>query len=67
MAKILQAKDIRFSLLSKHMISFIKKEKVFHSMIEIEREFYPDTFNERKKRIEKIAKEVQQMRNGKEL
>ena len=52
MAKILQVKDIHFFLLSKHTISFIKNEKVFHSMIEIEREYYPDTFNERLKRLE---------------
>ena len=50
MAKILQAQDIRFFLISKHMISFIKKKKVFHSMIEIEREYYPDTFKERLKK-----------------
>ncbi len=42
----------------------LEEEKVYyHSMLEIEREFYPDTFNERKKRIEKITKEVRQMRN----
>ncbi len=62
MAKILQVKDIHFFLLSKHTISFIKKErKVFCSMIEIEREYYPDTFNERLKRLEEdnvIEKEL---------
>ena len=40
----------------------IKKEKTYCSILEIEREFYPDTFNERKKRIEKIVKEVRQMK-----
>ncbi len=32
--------------------NIIKKEKTYCSMLEIERELYPDTFNERKKRIE---------------
>jgi len=52
MVKILQAQDIRFFLISKHKISFTRKEKTYCSMLEIEREFYPDTFNERLKRIE---------------
>ncbi len=41
----------------------IEEDKVYCSMLEIERDFYPDTFNERKKRIEKVVKEVRQMRN----
>jgi hypothetical protein len=28
----------------------MKKEKVFYSMIEIEREYFPDIFSERKRR-----------------
>ncbi len=33
----------------------MKKRKVYCSMIEIEREYYPDTFNERRKKLNKDA------------
>ena len=35
----------------------MKERKVFFSMIEIEREYYPDTFNERKKKVKEEAVE----------
>lgn len=35
----------------------MKGKEIFHSMIEIEREYYPETFRERKRKIKEEAVE----------